>query len=196
MDDLTKLASEQNATLVVLSFLQPDCGVSNVQYNKAICSLGKDLTETWMSSCEEEYGVIECDGNLPGNIAGSIDDIEPLVELYWPGGEAEARTLQQIAARLREIAAQLEQSVVDQAAQNLRRNVMSSPSEQWLDLLKSEVQRAMMQGVGLEQLPQERVIVALSLTLVKQVCEHTPQLLRDLFNTALQYVSPPRSRCL
>ncbi|XP_077372043.1 BH3 interacting domain death agonist isoform X2 [Festucalex cinctus] len=190
MDDLTKLTGEQNATLVLLSFLQADC--SNAQYNAAVNSLGKELTETWRSSCEEECGVIECDGNLSTTI-GSIDDIEPLVELYWPGGEREARALQEVAARLREIAAQLEQNVVDQAARNLRRNVMSSPSE-WLDLLKIEVQRAMMQGVGLEHLAQERVMVALSLTLVKQVCEHTPRLLRDLFNTALQYISPPRAR--
>ncbi|XP_019749542.1 BH3 interacting domain death agonist [Hippocampus comes] len=192
MDDLTKLASEQNATLVVLSFLQADC--SNVQYNKAVYSLGKELTETWRNSCEDNDGVIECDCNLPGTIEGSIADIEPLVELYWPGGVGEARALQVVAAQLREIAAQLEQNVVDQSARNLHNNVMSSPSEQWLELLKSEVHRAMMQGVGLDQLPRERVIMALSLTLVKQVCEHTPQLLRDLFNTALQYISPTRAR--
>ncbi|XP_061677474.1 BH3-interacting domain death agonist-like isoform X2 [Syngnathoides biaculeatus] len=192
MDDLTKLASEQNATLVVLSFLQSDCSVGKEEYKKAVFSLGKELTQTWLSSYEEHYGDIECDGNLPISNAGSIDDLEPLVDFYWPGGEVEVRALQEVGARLREIADQLERSVVDQAARNLRRNVMSSPSE-WLDLLKSEVHRAVMQGVGLEQLPQERVIVALSLTIVKQVCEHTPQLLRDLFNTALQYIRPPRA---
>ncbi|XP_077424165.1 BH3 interacting domain death agonist isoform X2 [Vanacampus margaritifer] len=190
MDDLTKLGSEQNATLVLLSFLQADC--SNAQYNTAVNSLGKELKKTWRSSCEEEFGVIECDSYLPTTI-GSFDDIEPPVEHYWPGGEGEVRALQEVAAKLREIATQLEQSVVDQAARNLRRNVMSSPSE-WLDLLKNEVQRAMVQGVGLQHLAQERVMVALSLTLVKQVCEHTPQLLRDLFDTALQYIRRPRAR--
>lgn len=83
MDDLTKLASEQNATLVVLSFLQADS--SNVQYNKAVYSLGKELTETWRNSCEDTDGVIECDCNLPGTTEGSIADLEPFVELYWPG---------------------------------------------------------------------------------------------------------------
>uniref|UniRef100_A0A3Q2XK57 BH3-interacting domain death agonist n=1 Tax=Hippocampus comes TaxID=109280 RepID=A0A3Q2XK57_HIPCM len=150
MDDLTKLASEQNATLVVLSFLQADC--SNVQYNKAVYSLGKELTETWRNSCEDNDGVIECDCNLPGTIEGSIADIEPLVEWSCP-----------------KKCPLLTDCLVLQ---------------QWLELLKSEVHRAMMQGVGLDQLPRERVIMALSLTLVKQVCEHTPQLLRDLFNTA------------
>ncbi|KAM9815297.1 BH3-interacting domain death agonist-like [Syngnathus typhle] len=191
MDDLTKLASEQNAALVVLSFLQADC--SDVQYNKAVCSLGNELTKTWRSSCEEDDGVIESDGYLPISNADLIAGMEPGVEHYWPGGDGEARDLQEIAARLREIAAQFQQNVVDQAAQNLRRNILSSPSEQWLDLLKSEVQRAMMM-VGLEQLPQERVILALSLTLMKQVCVHSPQLLRDLFNTALRYVTLPRPR--
>ncbi|XP_057692702.1 BH3-interacting domain death agonist-like [Corythoichthys intestinalis] len=189
MDDLTTLASGQNATLVVFSFLQADC--SNEQYNKAVCSLGRELEEAWI--CDEENGDIECDGsNQPDDFAGSIGDMQPSLELYWPGGQVEARALQEVAAHLREIAAQFERSVVDQAARNLHTNVMSSPSEEWLRLLKSEVQRAMMQGVGLEQLPEERVIVALGLALVKKVCEYTPRLLKDLFNTTLQYVRHQR----
>ncbi|XP_068507255.1 BH3 interacting domain death agonist [Syngnathus scovelli] len=190
MDDLTKLASEQNAALVVLSFLQADC--IDVQYNKAVCSLGSELRKTW-SSCEEDDGVIESDGYLPISNADLIAGMEPGVEHYWPGGEGEVRNLQEIAARLREIAAQFHQNVVDEAAQNLRRNILSSPSEQWLDLLKSEVQRAMMMA-GLDQMPQERAILALGLTLMKQVCVLSPQLLQDLFNTALRYVSLPRAR--
>lgn len=47
----------------------------------------------------------------------------------------------------------------------------------------------MRQGVGLRDLAQEKVVVALTLTLVKGVCEKAPQLLRNLFNVALQYVS-------
>ncbi|XP_077453479.1 BH3 interacting domain death agonist isoform X2 [Stigmatopora argus] len=187
--DLTTLANGQNATLVVFSFLQADC--CNEQYKKAVSCLGKELEETWI--CQED-GAIECDGsNQPDNLASSIGDILPSVDLHWPGGQVEARVLQDVAAQLREIAARLERSVVDQAARNLHTNVMSSPSEDWLGLLKSEVQRALMQGVVLEQLPQERVVVALSLTLVKKVCEYTPQLLRDLFNTTLQYIGHQRT---
>ena len=52
----------------------------------------------------------------------------------------------------------------------------------------------MRQGVGLEHLPQERVFVALTLTLVRGVCEQAPRLLRNLFHTALQYISPTRAR--
>lgn len=37
-------------------------------------------------------------------------------------------------------------------------------------------------------LPQEMVMMALALTLVKGVCERTPRMLRSLFQTTLQYL--------
>lgn len=51
----------------------------------------------------------------------------------------------------------------------------------------------MRQGLSLSDLPQERVILALSLTLVKGVCKQAPHLLRNLFNTAVQYISSSAS---
>lgn len=61
--------------------------------------------------------------------------------------------------------------------------------QQWRHHLNWEVERVMRAVVGLEYLPQERVIVALTLTLVKGVCQQAPQLLRNLFYTALQYIT-------
>ncbi|XP_072770011.1 BH3 interacting domain death agonist [Nerophis lumbriciformis] len=191
MEGSPTLSSEQNAALVVLSFLHADCG--NDEFGQAVVSLGKELTNTW-ATCRDDDGALEIDGHLPSNsIAAFIDDIEPLVELNWPGGHDEVAALQEVAARLRQISDQFQQHVVDQAARNLHRSIMSTPSDQWLDLLTVEVQRVMRQGVGLEQLPQEKVIMALSLTLVKQVCKHAPRLLGSLFRVALRCVSPPTS---
>lgn len=199
MDDLGDLTSGQNAALIILAFLQMDC--RNSDYRKELFSLEQDYinvtrdincNSSWIDVQDE--GDLETDGHLPVCMPLSFGDIQPSVELRRPGEHGEAAALQQVAEGLREIAAQLEHNVVAQATQNLRRNISTSPSEQWKDHLTQEVDRVMRHGVGLEHLPQERVIVALTLTLVRGVCEKAPQLLRNLFNTALQYISPVRAR--
>ncbi|KAA8590455.1 hypothetical protein FQN60_014389, partial [Etheostoma spectabile] len=179
MDNLGNLTSGQNAAaLVMLAFLQADCRTS--EYGKELLSLGKDLNLTRdinFNGPEKdslEDGDIETDGHLPVSITAALDDIQPSVELQWPRNRAEAADLQQIAYGLREIADQLEHN-------------------QWKDYLTREVRRVMSQGVGLEHLPQERVMMALTLTLVKSVCEQAPWLLRNLFHTALQYINAARA---
>ncbi|XP_044049388.1 BH3 interacting domain death agonist [Siniperca chuatsi] len=198
MDDLGNLTSCQNAALVILAFLQADC--RNSEYGKELLSLGQEINLTWDISCNGprknalDDGELETDGHPAICKAPSLEDIQPSVELQRPWNHAEAAALQQVAEGLREIAAQLEHNVVAQATQNLSRNISNSPSEQWKDHLTWEVDRVIRQGVGLEHLPQERVIMALTLTLVKGVCEQAPRLLRNLFNTALQYISLPMAR--
>ncbi|KAF3854554.1 hypothetical protein F7725_022609 [Dissostichus mawsoni] len=76
--------------------------------------------------------------------------------------------------------------------QNLRRNMSNTPSEQWTEHLSREVQ-SVMQSVGLHHLSRERVMLALTLTLVKGVCVLAPQLLRSLFVTALQFLNHARA---
>lgn len=182
----------QNASLVILAFLQADCRDS--EYRKELISLGSHLNLTrdinsndpWIESSEDEG--LECDGHLQSSIRDYVQDLQPLVELQWPRDHAEAAAVRRIAEDLREVAAQLEHNVVARATQNLSSNLQASPFEQWKRHLAVEVQRAMQQGVGLEHLPQERVAVALTLALVKGVCESAPRLLRRLFDTALQYV--------
>lgn len=57
--------------------------------------------------------------------------------------------------------------------------------QQWGSHLKQAVEHvhgALRQGSSLGDLPQERVVLALSLSLIKGVCERTPGFLRDLFH--------------
>lgn len=195
MDDLWKLSIGQNAPLVILTFLQADCRISD--YDEELRDLGKGLTRdnNCNGSCRdsEDNGDLETDGHLPVCISVSLDDIQPSVQLHRPGNHAEAEALQVVAAELREIAAQLEHSMVARATQNLSRNILSSPCQDWQKYLSQEVDKVLRQGVGLEHLPLERIIVALSLTLVKGVCQQAPKLLRNLFYVALQYISPARA---
>ncbi|KAK9517003.1 hypothetical protein VZT92_024901 [Zoarces viviparus] len=197
MDDLGDLTSGQNVALVILSFLQADCGTS--EYRKELLSLGKDFNLTRdinLNGPRPDDGDLETDGHVcsGSSVTAARGDVAPSLELQWPRDRAEAADVRQIAEGLREIADQFEHNIVAEATQNLSRNISASPSEQWKDHLRWEVDRVMRRVVGLEHLPQERVIVALTLTLVKGVCERTPRLLRNLFDTVLQRFSPARAR--
>ena len=57
----------------------------------------------------------------------------------------------------------------------------------WKNHLTLEVEWVVKNSQGLD-LPQERLMMALALTLVKGVCERTPTLLRRLFATTLEYL--------
>ncbi|KAL6107119.1 uncharacterized protein ACO6RY_10816 [Pungitius sinensis] len=185
---------EQKAALVVLAFLQADC--KSPGYRKELNALGEDFQLTRNIDLGVPArdapgdGDLETDGHMSSCITAALGDIQPSVELQWPRNHAEAENLQQIARGLRDIADQFERNVVAEATGNLRRNISVSPSEEWKDHLTWEVKRVMRQGVGLEHLPQERVAVALALTLVRGVCEQTPRLLRSLFGAVLQYFYP------
>ncbi|KAM6927151.1 BH3 interacting domain death agonist [Lycodopsis pacificus] len=184
MDDLGDLTSGQDVALVILSFLQADCGTS--EYGKELLSLEKDFNLTRdinLNGPRSDDGDLETDGHVCSSVITAA-----------LGNRAETAEIQQLAEGLRGIAEQLQHNVVAEAMQNLSRNISASPSEQWKDHLWWEVDRAMRLGVGLEHLPQQRVIIALTLTLVKGVCERAPRLLRNLFDTVLQYFSPARAR--
>ncbi|XP_054476555.1 BH3 interacting domain death agonist [Anoplopoma fimbria] len=185
MDNMGNLTSGGSAALI-LAFLQADCGTS--EYKKELLSLGKDFNRGDINRNGPrrdvlDDGDLETDGHMSSCI---IRDVQPSVELQWPGNPGEEADLQQIGEELREIADQLQHDVVADATQNLSRNISTSCPGQWKDHLKREVDRVMRQGVGLEHLPQERVIMALTLTLVKRVCKQTPRLLRNLFNAVLE----------
>ncbi|XP_073328030.1 BH3 interacting domain death agonist [Pagrus major] len=191
MDDLGNLNSGKNAALVILAFLQADCRDS--EYSKNLQSLvqeinlNRDINCNGLGEDHLEDGDLESDGgHLSGSITDAVRDIQPSVGL--PGNHADAEVFRQVAEGLREIAAQLEHNVVAQATQNLSRNINASTSEEWGEYLSFEVERVMRQGVSLKDLPKERVILALSLTLVRGVCEQAPQCLKNLFNTAVQYI--------
>lgn len=64
----------------------------------------------------------------------------------------------------------------------------------WEGHLFREVSRVMRHSVTLKDVAQEHITVALTLTLVKGVCEQTPRLLRSLFTTTLHYIVHSRAR--
>lgn len=88
MDDLWNVSDEQDAALVILTFLQADC--SNSQYSRELLSLGKDLNLTRDINCNGtsinalDDGDLETDGHLPNYTSVSLNDIQPSVELQWP----------------------------------------------------------------------------------------------------------------
>ncbi|KAM4573621.1 BH3 interacting domain death agonist isoform 1-T2 [Odontesthes bonariensis] len=182
MDNSGYLASERRAAVVIFAFLQADC--RDPYYENELRSLGKNLNLPRESGLD---GDIETDGNLQSSN-------RPQAELQWPRGHGDAGALHAVAEELREIAAQIEHNVVVRATQNLSRNIRTCQSEQWEYHLAYEVEKAMKQGVGFENLPQERVMVALTLTLVERVCKQAPQLLSSLFETALCFICHARAR--
>lgn len=194
MDDPRSGTSEQNTALVILAFLQSHC--RNSDYRDELFSLGKELNVTRDINCNGRFidpvedGDLETDGHLPSSTSGILNDVLPLVELQWPRNHEAGENIHEVAEGLREIAAQIEHNIVAQATRNLRRNISTSPPEQWKNHLTYEVERVMRQGMGLEHLPQERVFIALTLTLVRGVCEQVPAFLRNLFSAALRYISP------
>ncbi|XP_041113050.1 BH3 interacting domain death agonist isoform X2 [Polyodon spathula] len=60
----------------------------------------------------------------------------------------------------------------------------------WTSLLSFEVERLMRQGIpGLQQFPQEKVMLTLTMVLVQNIGVHAPTLLRSFFSTAVQYIN-------
>uniref|UniRef100_A0A3B4XYR2 BH3-interacting domain death agonist n=1 Tax=Seriola lalandi dorsalis TaxID=1841481 RepID=A0A3B4XYR2_SERLL len=193
MDELLNTSGGQNTALVILAFLQADC--SNVDYNKELHSLGTGLNLTRDINCNGsrihtlDDGDLETDGHPVSSVSGFLNDIQPSVEHQWPIGNHEAAAApQQVAIELREIADQLEREVVAQATVNLRRRISASNYEQWNNYLSQEVEWVMRHIRVPQHLPHEQVIMALTLTLVKGVCQQAPRFLKHLFNTALQYI--------
>ncbi|KAM3609280.1 uncharacterized protein V6R79_012341 [Siganus canaliculatus] len=194
MDAVDDLTRGQNIALVIFAFLQADC--KNSEYKQELCSLGQEIQRTPDINCnglrqDDDSGNLETDGHQPQWIT-AFDDIQPSVEFQRPENDAGLAAIRQVAEELREIAANLEHNVVAQATHNLRRNIEQAPNGYWNHLSRQVDE--VMQGVSLKDLPQERVIVAVTLTLVKGVCEQAPRLLKCLFSAALQYISGTGSR--
>ncbi|KAM9754977.1 BH3 interacting domain death agonist isoform 1-T1 [Menidia menidia] len=177
MDESIYLSSRQKTEFVILAFLQADLGL--LDYNNELLALSKDFprdinangprTETLLD------GDLECDGN-------------PRSSINFEGDDVDAAALREVAEGLRDIAARIEHNLVARATENLKRKLRDFPPEQWTHHLADEVDRLMKGGVGLDFLPQERVMVALTLTLVRGVCRLAPRLLRGLCDSALRLV--------
>ncbi|CAL8355476.1 unnamed protein product [Lota lota] len=174
--------------LVFLSFLgQTDC--KSLALQQELDSLGRDLAVTKDYNSNSPYkwdrGELETDGHIPSNTRALLEELQPQVEL--PANQINAEDLGELTATLREIADQFEQSVLRRATASLAKKLDNSTTNMWTAHLTLEVEWVVKNSRGLD-LPQERVMMALALTLVKGVCERTPRLLRNLFATTLQYL--------
>lgn len=191
--NIGNVTSGPDAALVMLAFLQADVKVTNSEYRRELSTLGQELHFIRDINCNglrtsQDRGELETDGHQASCFSAPLRDIQPVADLYWPGNGADVAAVQRVAQELRDIAAHLEHSVVARATQSLSNNISNSPSDTWKAHLSQEVDRVMRQGVNLNDIPQERVMVALTFTLVRGVCETTPRVLRKLFDMALQYI--------
>ncbi|XP_059916874.1 BH3 interacting domain death agonist isoform X2 [Gadus macrocephalus] len=172
---------------VFLSFLgQADC--TNLELHKELESLGRNMKDqTCNSRYKPEYGELETDGHNQSNIRALLGDLQPQVDLQGPANPINAEDLRDVIAALKEIADQIEQSVMTRAIDSLAKKLSNSAEYVWQAHLTLEVEWVVKNSLGLD-LPQERLMMALALTLVKGVCERTPTLLRRLFATTLEYL--------
>ncbi|XP_056908577.1 BH3 interacting domain death agonist isoform X2 [Takifugu flavidus] len=176
---------EPETALVILSFLQADYKSAN--YRDELASLEQEVTQgidlNGCTGASLDDGCLETDGLRSTGITFRLR-----------GVEFQRLAAQQVAEELKDIADQLEHRLLAEATQNLRRNLLISTSDKWQDHLSREVSRVMMQSVTLKECAQEHITLALTLALVKGVCEQTPQLLRNLFTTTLHYIVHSRTR--
>ncbi|XP_053283155.1 uncharacterized protein LOC128444618 isoform X2 [Pleuronectes platessa] len=181
------VTGDSRAALIILAFLQADC--QGAELRKELHSLSNEFHLTRDINCSGPWSISrrEIARPRPELVPVDLPDIQPVAELEWQWNQEAAANIQQVAEEIREVADQLQESVIAQATSNLMRNRSDSQSE-WKTHLNSEVQRILRNGTGLEHLPHERLVMALTLTLVKGVCEQAPQFLRSLFNAALQFI--------
>ncbi|KAJ8381795.1 hypothetical protein SKAU_G00025730 [Synaphobranchus kaupii] len=162
--------------LVFLAFLQQQ-PPNNDELANQLYVLGQelklargDINCNGFEDDAEEDGELQTDGHFccSTNIRGLVADLDASVEVAWPANPANEAVLRNVAAELIEIANQMENRVVSRAAENLIQKLQNSPLRDWKRHLSAEVQSALRQGLGsgLEQLPQERVLLALTMTLV------------------------------
>ncbi|XP_017547623.1 BH3 interacting domain death agonist [Pygocentrus nattereri] len=190
-------------SLVFLTFLdQTPC--QNKDLEKELHRLGYDLKLTTDSGGTkyahhglvdlsiECDGELETDGNIPTNPRDFLQGVLPEVHLALPVNPEEAQAVREVAAELIRIADELNLMIVSRAAEGLARKLNSTSSlESWHILLVQSVDNLLKEVPGVHT---EQVVMALTFSLVKAVCEHTPPLLRGLYNVVMQYISPARPR--
>ncbi|XP_029523502.1 BH3 interacting domain death agonist isoform X1 [Oncorhynchus nerka] len=191
----------QCTPLVFLTFLQQQ-SCSSAELRIELDSLARELKLTQdingngLGLNIHQEGELQTDGHFCSSSSILLEGLEPQAALAWPDNPADEEALRGVATGLIEIADQLERSVMAQAAENLTKKLQKYSIGLWKHHLALEVEWVKKQGLGpvLDYLPQEKVIMALTLTLVKGVCEHAPLLLRNLFSTAVQFINPAVAR--
>ncbi|XP_048112893.1 BH3 interacting domain death agonist isoform X1 [Alosa alosa] len=201
MDATGDANSLLGTSLVFLTFLQQK-GCQNDDLERELSDLKRDLKHGQDINCNG-IGLVCTDGSLSGELHSGddgelqTDGHSPTVHLQMfvldqhphvqapPPVPVPDQALRDIAQELIQIADQLENDVMAHATNRLLRSLQNSEKENWSKHLKQAVEQvhvSLRSGTSLGDLPQERVTLALSLSLIKAVCEHTPRFLRDLFH--------------
>ncbi|XP_062403249.1 BH3 interacting domain death agonist isoform X2 [Sardina pilchardus] len=202
MDTTGDANSLVGPSLVFLTFLQQK-GCKNDDFERELTDLKRDLIHDQDINCNG-VGLVCADGSLSRELHSGDDGelqtdghsptvhlqmfvraYHPLVQAPPPPVPVPDPALRDIAQELIQIADQLENDVMARATNNLLRSLQNSEKWKWSSHLKQAVEHVHVSlrcGNSLGDLPQERVALALSLSLIKGVCEHTPRFLRDLFH--------------
>ncbi|XP_066541507.1 BH3 interacting domain death agonist [Hoplias malabaricus] len=198
--------SWKHTSLVFLTFLS-ETHSQNCAFQEELHKLGRDIKlcagPDIYSGERNAYhnpvdlslecdGELETDGHISFNPRSLIQDIQPQVQFEIPVNAEEAQAARVVAAELIRIADDLNQSLVSQAAERLRKNLVRQTSQQsWKTLLARSVEGLLRQVPGVHS---QQVEMALTLSLVKAVCETAPPLLWGLYNALVQYFSQARPR--
>ncbi|TSX17019.1 BH3-interacting domain death agonist [Bagarius yarrelli] len=181
--------------LLFLTFLQQSPGL-NCELQREVDKLHSEVKLRSVSSggfreyidyprCYSFDSNIECDGELQTDghslYLGQLHDV-PQVELVLPvPGEAQA--VREMAEELIRMADEFNQRIVSQAAEHLTRTLSNSSTEHWSSCLSHGIEGLLNDVPGVHT---ERIVMALTFSLVKAVCERAPRFLRGLCNTVTQ----------
>ncbi|XP_063052128.1 BH3 interacting domain death agonist [Engraulis encrasicolus] len=191
--DATGDASMCTTPLVFLTFLQ-ETGCRNQELKQELLDLEtewkclQDVNSNGVPSAftdEDDEGELQTDGHSPIPCLRALVQDRPQVRVPPPVVPLYDPAVRDVARELVHIADQLEDSVMARTTDNLLRSLQKTNYLQWghhLSHAVDQVHGALQHSGSLDSLPQERVLLALSLSLIKGVCERTPSLLRDLFH--------------
>ncbi|XP_072566102.1 BH3 interacting domain death agonist [Paramormyrops kingsleyae] len=180
--------TDPRTALLLFCFLE-DGSSDNKDLQEELTTLKSCLTPSCGIPAEEDD--VQSDGHICCNPRQYLDELQPQALPLQRGDIIDEEAVRIVAGELVQIADQLERTVIFQATfWNLFRNLQNRPEENWKFCLSREVEKMLHGGLtqSLDQLPKERLMLALTFTFVKGVCQHAPNMLQRLFRTALQYV--------
>ncbi|XP_060779893.1 BH3 interacting domain death agonist [Neoarius graeffei] len=134
----------------------------------------------------EHDGELQADGH---SFHRGLHDVAE-AELVLPVPAEEADVVREVAAELVRIADEFNHAIVSQVAENLTNNLTNSSFEYWWSSLNHGVD-CLLDGSGMHT---EQMVMALTFSLARAVCERAPHLLRGLCNTMMQSTFRTRPR--
>ncbi|XP_030621181.1 BH3 interacting domain death agonist [Chanos chanos] len=178
-------ASRQKNSLILLSFFEQQ-GNQNDKLKDELRQLNNELKP--FRDINDYDSDIQTDGH-PCSTSNRLYTGELEHHIEFRGNDHENEQVRQIAAELIDIADRFDNLVLTRSAENLNRRLQSHGGKEWGAYLSEEVKRLLHGMPDFHQYSQDFVLMALTFTLVKKVCEHTPSLLQRLFSTAVDFVT-------